>query len=129
MTWTGTTHAPGNSATLQTVALACPYQRVRVFADPSHLRELQRDSALTAYGNVAFSPIELSPHFRGKTHIVSARRFRQELATIRAGLAAAPRDEDCLILLLSATPTAIFAASLASRLSGSGRRRTGVQVV
>ncbi|HEY0523206.1 MAG TPA: glycosyltransferase [Stellaceae bacterium] len=129
MTWTGTTHAPGNSAMLQTVALACPDQRIRVFADPTHLRELQRDPALTGYGHVAFSPIELSPHYRGKTHIVSARRFRQELATIRAGLAAAPRDEDCLILLLSATPTAIFAASLASRFSGSSRRRVGVQVV
>ncbi len=129
MTWTGTTHAPGNSATLQTVALACPGQQIRVFADPSHLRELQRDPALTAHGNVAFFPIELSPHYRGKTHIVSLRRFRQELATLRGGLAATPRDEDCLVLLLSATPTAIFAASLASRLaSGAGRRRIGVQV-
>ena len=130
MTWTGTTHAPGNSATLQTVALACPGQRIRVFADPSHLRELQRDPALTAHGNVAFFPVELSPHYRGKTHIVSPRRFRQELATLRAGLAAAPRDEDCVVLLLSATPTAIFAASLASRLaSGGGRRRVAVQVM
>lgn len=125
MTWTGTTHAPGNSATVQVIARGFPEQTIRIFADPTHLRELQRDAALTAHANVSFAPIEISPHHRGKTHIVSARRFRQELASLRAGLATVPRGEKCLIMLISATPTAILAASLLARLS---RGRLGVQV-
>jgi glycosyl transferase family 1 len=125
MTWTGTIHAPGNSATIQVIARAFPGQEVRVLADASHVAELRRDPALTDLANVHFRPIEVSPLFRGKTHVVSARRFRQEFATLRAALRDVPPDEGCLLMLISATPTAIFAASLMGR---SPRRRLGVQV-
>jgi len=125
MVWTGTHHAPGNSVTVQTIARACPDQRVLVHAEASHLRELQADAALTRHGNVGFQKIELSPHFNFRPQIVSFRRGLTELATMRAALREVPRGEPCLIMLLSATPTAIFAASLLARLS---RRPIGVQV-
>ncbi|MBN9562392.1 MAG: glycosyltransferase [Alphaproteobacteria bacterium] len=125
MTWTGVIHAPGNSATIQVIARAFPGQKVRVLADASHLAELRRDAALTGLANVDFYPIEVSPLFRGKTHIVSARRFRQELATLRSALHDLPPDESCLLMLISATPTTIFAASLLGRWLG---RQLGVQV-
>jgi hypothetical protein len=125
MLWVGTQHAPGNSATIQAIARGFPEQAVRVFADPTHLAELRVDPALTACGNVDFAPITLHPAHRGKTHRVSWGRFRHELATMRQGLAQAPRRENCLLMLISATPTAIFAASLLARLHPG---RVGVQV-
>jgi hypothetical protein len=135
MTWPGPIHAPGNSATIQTIALAYPREEVRVFADPSHIAELQKDAALTGYANVRFRPIALYPHLFGKTHIVSWGRFRREMTTLRQGVATAPRDERCLIMLISATPTAILAARWLARLALArpwlarlGRRHIGVQV-
>ncbi len=125
MTWTGTVHAPGNSATIQAVASAFPGQAVRVLADATHLDELRRDAALVAHANVDLRPVAVSPLFRGKTHVVSFRRFRSELATLRAALADVPAGEACLLFLISATPTAIAAASLAARLAP---RRVGIQV-
>ena len=72
--WTGTQHAPGNSGTIQTIARAFPQEQVRVFAEATHLRELQSDAALTAHANVSFSTIAVSPLFPGRPQIVSARR-------------------------------------------------------
>ncbi len=124
-TWTGTVHAPGNSATVQTVAAAFPGRAVRVVAEPSHLAELRRDPALAACANVDFRPIAVSPLFPGKTHVVSTRRFLHELRSLRAVLRDVPPAEPCLLFLISATPTAIAAASLLARVR---RGRTGVQV-
>ena len=125
MLWVGTQHAPGNSATIQAIARGFPDQMVRVFADPTHLAELHADPALTACGNVDFAPIALHPAHRGKTHLVAWGRFRQELATLRHGLTQVRRGENCLLMLISATPTAIFAASLLARRHPG---RVGVQV-
>lgn len=125
MTWTGTHHAPGNSVTIQTIARALPGQAIRVYADPSHLAELTRDPAFAALRQVTVRPIALSPLFRFKTHIVSFRRFLREFATLRRALREAPRGEPCLLFLISATPTAVAAASLLARLS---RRVAGIQV-
>ncbi|WP_270937243.1 glycosyltransferase family protein [Falsiroseomonas oryzae] len=124
-TWTGTTHAPGNSATLQIIARAWPSQRVVMHAEPSHLEELQRDPELTGLRNLDFRPIALSDRYRGRPHIVSLSRLVGEWQTIRAALAAAPRNEPCLVMLISATCTSVFAASWACRLAG---RRCAVQV-
>lgn len=126
MTWTGTAHAPGNSATIQTIAGAFPDQGVRILADASHLAELRRFPALMTLRNIDLRPIEVSPLFPGKTHIVSWRRFRCELASIRGALRDVAPNEPCLVMLISATPTAILAASLVSRMAG--RRRVAVQV-
>jgi hypothetical protein len=123
--WTGTQHAPGNSATIQTIARAFPEQQVRVFADATHLRELRADAALTAYSNVDFSVVRVSSVYPGKTHVVSVRRFLSELAALRRALRMVPAGEPVLIMLISTTPTAIFAAKLVAR---GGRRRVGVQV-
>jgi hypothetical protein len=129
MTWIGTVHAPGNSATIQTIALACPNQTIRVFADPSHLEALRQDPALTAHCRIEFVPIEVYPGLRGKTQIVSFGRLRQEFGALRRGLASVPRGEPCLLFLISATPTAIFAASWVARLARvQGRDRVGVQI-
>ncbi len=126
MTWPGTVHAPANSTMVQTIAQAYPREAIRVFADASHLGELQHDAALTACANVTFQAIAIYPHLYGKTQIVSWGRFRQEWTTLRRALATVPRDERCLVVLTSATPTAILAARWVARL---GRGRIGVQVV
>ena len=122
MTWTGTVHAPGNSATIQVVAAAFPGQAVRVLADASHLAELRRDPALVAHANVDFRPIAVSPLHRGKTHVVSGRRFLREYITLRRAVRDVPAGEGCLVFLISATPTAIVAASALRRA------RLGIQV-
>jgi glycosyltransferase involved in cell wall biosynthesis len=125
MTWPGPAHAPVNSSMIQTIALAYPDQPIRVFADPTHITELRRDPALTEHAQVEFVPIDIYRKLFGKTHIVSFGRLRLEFATLRRGLAGVPRDEPCLVFLLSATSTAIVAASLLTRLR---RGRIGVQV-
>jgi hypothetical protein len=125
MIWTGTHHAPVNSATLQILARAVPEQMIRLFADPSHLAELQADPSLTACRQIDFTPIKLSPHFRFKTHIVSLRRGIREFATMWAALRRLPPGEPGLLFLTSTTPTAIFAASVLARLV---RRCAGVVV-
>jgi hypothetical protein len=125
MTWSGPVHAPGNSATIQTMAQAYPREEIRVFAAASHIAELRSDAALTAHANVSFRPIVVYPHLFGKTHIVSWGRFRREFAILREGLATVPRNERCLIMLISATPTAILATRWLARL---GQGRIGVQV-
>lgn len=125
MIWTGTHHAPGNSATLQTIAAALPGQRVVMHAEATHLENLRADPRLTGHANVGFVEIAISEHFRYRTQIVSLPRGLTEFATIRAALRAAPAGEPILIFLISATPTAITAARLAMRLD---RRVVGVQV-
>jgi glycosyltransferase involved in cell wall biosynthesis len=125
MSWTGTTHAASNSSTVQIVARAFPDQEVRVHADPTHLRELQGDPALTAHPNVTFVPIAISPLFPGSPANVAWGRFRQEFQTVRDALLAMPRGEPCLVFLMSTTATGPFAASWAVRMSG---RRAAVQV-
>lgn len=122
MTWTGTTHAPGNASTIRTAMAAFPGQPMHVFADPSHLRELQRDPEL-ATSHLQWTPITPSPLFPGQTGVVSFRRMAREAAILRAALRTVPRRHPCLVLLLSATPTAIFAASWLARL----RPRCAVQ--
>lgn len=124
-TWTGTMHAPGNSATIQTISRAFPEQQIRVFADASHLAELRKDPALTERPGITFHSITLEQQFLHRPHIVSMRRFWRELAAMRIALRGAPRDEQCLLMLISATSTAIFAASLLLRTS---QRRLAVQV-
>jgi len=125
LTWTGTYHAPGNSVTIQTISRACPEEEIRVFAEASHLQELQRDEALRQQPGISFHEMPLAPWFRYRQHIVSMRRMLREFSIIRSALRAAPRGEPCLIMFLSATSTAIFVASLMLRLT---RRRLAVQV-
>jgi glycosyltransferase involved in cell wall biosynthesis len=116
LTWTGVIHAPGNSSTLQIVAAACPGHRIRVHADPSHLDQMQRDPGYAACTTLDPAPVTPPAMYFGRTQIVSPARFRGELAIIMAAVRAAPAGEPCLIFLLSATSTAIWAAALAARL-------------
>ena len=116
MTWTGTTHAPGNTATICTVMAAFPGQTVHIHADPTHLAELRRDPLLGASPQVQWNPIEPSRHFPGQTGVVSYRRLAREAATLFAALRRIEPHRPSLVLLLSATPTAIFAASWIARL-------------
>ena len=125
MNWIGGTHAPGNSATIQTIALAYPDQDIRVFAHHTHLEQLQRDPALTAHKRIEFVPVDIHLDLFGKTQIVSVPRFRREFAILRRGLAGVPRQQPCLVFLISATSTAIVAASLLVRLR---RAPTGLQI-
>jgi hypothetical protein len=125
MIWTGTHHAPGNSTSIQTIARALPEQEIRIYADSTHLAELQSDPSLTALSQVSFRPITVSRHFRFKTHVVSLRRGIHECATMWRALRDVPRDEPCLLFLISATPTAMFAAAMIDRIS---RRVAGVQI-
>lgn len=116
MVWTETHHAPGNSVTVQTIARALPEQEIRVYADLSHLTELRRDGALTAFRQVSFHAAPVSPHFRHRPHIVSVRRGLHEFATIWHALRQVPRGEPCLVYLISATPTCIAAAAAIARI-------------
>jgi len=120
-----TGHVATNSGTIQSIARAFPDQSVRVFAHESHLTELQGDAALIRQPNISFQPVPLSPHYLFRPQIVSFRRGLREFWTILSALRAVPANEPCLIMLISATPTAIFAASLLSRLM---RRRIRVHV-
>lgn len=124
--WTGTTHAPGNGATLQVVARAFPDEELRVHADPSHLDELRRDAALMALPGLRLVPVALSSCWPGRPQIVCWRRMLHEARMVLSALRAVPADMPCLVLLLSTTATTPFAAAWAARLSG---RRTAVQVV
>lgn len=119
MNWSGTVHAPGNAATIQAIAAGCPGQEIRVYAEPDHLRELRLDG-------IAGHKIALYPQFQGRPGIVAWGRMRHEFALLRAALAAVPRDEPCLLMLLSTTSTGIFAAALAARLRPGTRVQIGL---
>jgi hypothetical protein len=125
MVWSGTTHAVSNSSMIQTITDGFPEQAVRVFAEKFHLRELQSDPALARHGSVSFHPIKISSHFQYRPQIVSLRRGLRELWTMLRKVVDVPAGEPCLVVLISATPTAIFAGSLLARLM---RRRIGIQV-
>ncbi len=118
-------HAPGNSATIQAISHAFPEQPIRVFAEASHVTELMKDQALTDRPGITFTQIVLEQEFLHRPHIVSFRRFRAELAAMRRVLRDVPAGEPCLLILISATSTAVFAASLLMRLSS---RKLAVQV-
>jgi glycosyltransferase involved in cell wall biosynthesis len=124
MTWTGTIHAPGNSSTIEIVARAFPDHPVHVFAEAGHVRELRRSPLLDTNGQIVFHDILVSRHFQGSTGVVSWRRLAREFATLWTAVRRVKQDGFCLLMLLSATPTAVFAASWLARLRG----RTFVQV-
>ncbi len=125
MTWRWFTHTPGNAATIETVARAFPGEPVRVLAEADHLGELRRRLGAVGVAQAEFVEIDVPMHLQGKTHVVSARRFLREFATLRHALAEAPRGEPVLLVLLSATSTAVFAASLLARMT---RRPLGVHI-
>lgn len=125
LSWTGTTHAPGNAATTQIVARAFPGQEVRIHADPSHIAELRRDAALTSLPNVTFSPVAIPAMHYGKPAVVSLGRLWQEFRTVLAALRATPRYEPHLVFLISTNATTGLAAAWAIRVAG---RRAAVQV-
>ena len=117
MTWRWFTHTAGNAATIETIARAFPSEMVRVLAEAEHLGELRRRLDAVGVVQAEFGEIDVPMHLQGKTHVVSARRFLREFATLRRALADAPRGEPVLLVLLSATSTAVFAASLLARLT------------
>lgn len=120
------THAPGNSQWTQVIAQAAPDQQVRLFAPPVHRAALAGDPSLLALPNVELREIPLLSVYRRQVNVASPRRFREELAILRAALAEVPAAEPCLVVFASAAPTAVFAALLAARLA---RRRIAVQMV
>jgi glycosyltransferase involved in cell wall biosynthesis len=121
-TWTGSIHAPGNAMLMNIARMAFPGQQIRVHAESRHLTEMQIVFAPSP--NVRFHTIDIGKTFLHKPHIVSPGRLWREMGIIRKALAEVPASEDCLLILLSATSTAIFAADLLSRLR---RGRTFVQ--
>ncbi len=122
--WTGTTHATTNGATLQVIARAWPEHEIRFHADESHLAEMRRDPLLMAMPRLSLHPVRVSPAWHGRLQIVSLRRAWREFAVVRAALAAVPKDEPCLVVLISTSSTGGFAAAWAARASG---RRVAVQ--
>jgi hypothetical protein len=93
-TWTGTIHAPGNSALLDIAILAFPDQRMSIHAEAGHVRGVQ--SLLKAASpDMRFHPIVLSSAFRQKPHIVSLKTIREGRAA-RAPEALAPRCRDVI---------------------------------
>lgn len=84
MNWSGTVHAPGDAATIQTIARGCPGQPIRIHAEPGHLAELRNDIALAATPNISYRTIAIHPHFQGRPGIVDCGRLRHEFSIIRA---------------------------------------------
>ncbi len=125
MTWWGTVHAPGNGSTLQTVNAAFPGHPIHVFAEPGHTAELARNPVLSGSAELRFHPVKVSEHFQGRPGVVSLRRMAREAITIFRALRQVKRGQPCLILLLSATSTAIFSAAWLSAARGG---RVAVQV-
>ena len=125
-TWTGTVHASSNAALLEVVSLAFPRQTIRVFADVTHLNELQSSLGEASSSAFRFKSIQLSEVHRHKPHIVSLRRLHNEIQIVRRALSHVASSEDCLLILLSATSTSLLAADLFSR-GRSGR--TFIQAV
>lgn len=123
LTWAGRVHAPTNSATLLTASLAFAQEEIAVFAEETHLAHLKTEEL--SQRRVNFHPVRPFSLHRGKTGIVSPLRFAREFAVMARALKGAGR-EPCLMLLLSATPTAIFAASWLARLR---RYPTAVHIV
>jgi glycosyltransferase involved in cell wall biosynthesis len=115
-TWTGTIHAPGNATLLDIARMAFPGQKMSIFAESRHLQEVESILGAPSSPPVQYHPIALSKSYLHKPHIVSAGRLWRELGIIRQALASVPPGEDCLLILLSATSTAIFAANLLARL-------------
>jgi hypothetical protein len=124
--WTGLVHVPINAEILRIVARAFPAQRVRMMGEATHLAELQRVSGGQGLPNVTFQPINISPLFPGSPQVVSFARLRTEWRMLRDALADVPKDEPCLLLLLSTTATSLFVASWITRLRGG---RTGSLMV
>lgn len=124
MTWRARAHVPGNAATIDTIARAFPEQEIRVFAEAEHLSGLRALLGGDAK-KIAFFPAADPAYLQGKTHIVSARRFAREFATLRQALAGTPAGENLFLFLLSATSTAIFAVALLARRA---RRIKGVHI-
>lgn len=124
-TWTGNFHAASNASTLQIVAKAFPETPIRVLAEASHLDALAIDSNFSGLAQVATEAIDLHPQYRFRPHIVSLGRGRAELAMMRRALAPLA-GRRVLMFLMSATSTALAAASLLCRAS---RRELAVQAV
>ncbi len=112
MNTSGTVHAPGNAATLQTIARGCPDRPIRMFAEPGHIGELRRDGFLANYPAITFVPTPPPHPMSQRGSIPSFSRFLHERAILRAALRHVPRTDACLIVLLSTTSTGIFAAAL-----------------
>jgi hypothetical protein len=118
LTNSDTAHVPVNSGLGQAISAAFPLQQVRIHAEAGHIEALRQNPGLGACTNVSFTAIAFSPLQRWKTQLVSARRFWHELRVMRQALRAAP-VEPHLIVLASATPTAICAALFLARLAPS----------
>lgn len=116
MTWSGTTHAPGNGSTIQTMAAAFPDRDVHFFAEPGHLQEVRRNAVLANDPRVTFHPIAISQLYRGRTGIVAWRRLIRECVTLWRGVRQVAPSGRCLVMLISATCTATFAAAWVARL-------------
>ena len=73
MTWRGRAHVPGNAATIETIARAFPGERLRVFAERTHLDGLRALLASApAAEKIGFFPAADPAYLQGKTHIVGA---------------------------------------------------------
>jgi len=118
----GTGHVPVNRALTRTIAQAFPHSTVRFHGMAAHLESWRHDPALA---RVEFREITLSAHHRWRTHIVSARRFWHEFVALWQAMRGVPQGEPVLIVLASASSTAIQAAMLVARLAG---RPVGIQV-
>jgi hypothetical protein len=114
LNWSGTVHAPGNAATVQTIAAGCPGQAIRFYAEPGHLAELRKNDVLAGLAQVTYHAAAIHPAFQGRPGIVDWGRMWHEFTTVRAALADVPRGEPCLVMMISTTATGIAAAALAA---------------
>lgn len=122
MTWRWMTHTQGNASLIDLISGALPEHGVRVLANDDHLGELKR---LLSIGNskrsseIDFRPIDVPMHLQGKTHIVSYKRLWREYRTLLQAISDIDEKDPIILVLLSATSTAVFAASMLARMAPS----------
>ncbi len=81
-----------------------------MFGEAEHLGLVQDLSVDQVRRQVMFNPVKISSAFRGMPHVVSIKRFLDEMVVIREACKRVVSDQACLIVFCSATPTAILAA-------------------
>lgn len=112
MTCIGRVHVAFNANMLEVITTAYPDQKITMFGDAEHLRLVQDLSTEQVRTHVVFKPVEISKSFRGMPHIVSVKRFIDEMRIINRAFERSTGDQACLMVFCSATPTAILAAQL-----------------
>lgn len=117
----GMVHSPVNIGLIRTICRAFPDETVLLFASASHLEATAGQIPPSEVPNLRPQAIRIPAMDAGPW-----RRFLPDIRHLGAWLAQVGDDEDCLLVLLSANTSSMFAVALLLALSR--RRRLGVHL-